>query len=104
MPSNDYQLMIRHILLLQFAADTSEDQIADMFSQFCDLQTSIDGIQSIDFGVNNNPEGLHKQFTHAAVVTFTTKKARDQYLPHPVHQQFKNILTPLLADLIVLDI
>lgn len=96
--------MMRHILLLRFSTVSTEEQIADMFSHFVALQFSIDGIQSIDFGANSNPEGLHKQFTHAVVVTFSSQKARDLYLPHPAHKSFEKILLPLLSDLIVIDI
>ena len=96
--------MIKHLLLLQFKQNTDQKQIDDMFDQFADLRSKINGIDSIDYGANKNPEKLNKSFTHAAVVTFATARDRDHYLVHPDHKALETVLLDLLYDLIVFDL
>jgi hypothetical protein len=96
--------MIKHLLLLQFKQNTDQKQIDDMFDQFSGLKSKIDGIDSIDYGANKNPEKLNKSFTHAAVVTFSSAQDRDYYLVHPDHKALEAVLLDLLYDLIVFDL
>jgi len=96
--------MIRHLLLLKFKSGAKQEQIESMFGQFLELETLIKGIQSIEYSENRNPEGLNKDYTHAAVVTFTDSLSRDQYLIHPDHKKLETVLLSLLDDLIVFDI
>ena len=71
--------------------------------KFPALQKSIPGIVSIEWGTNNSPEGLNKDFSHCFIVTFENEEARTTYLPHPDHQAFVNLLKPLLEDVFVID-
>ena len=98
---NDSQ--IRHIVCLKFKKDASDIQIKEIEKQFPQLQKSIQGIVSIEWGTNNSPEGLNKNFTHCFIVTFINDAARAAYLPHPKHQAFVDILKPLLDDVFVID-
>ena len=96
--------MIQHFLLLEFSKNADQNQIDAMFKQFSDLKLTINGIESIEYGPNQNPEKLNKNFTHAALVTFSSVVARDEYLIHPDHKNLEAVLLGLLADLIVFDI
>ena len=96
--------MIRHILLMKFKTSAKSDQIESMFRQFSELKTLINDIQSIEHGENRNPEKLNKEYTHSALVTFSSALARDQYLIHPDHKKLEAVLLSLLDDLIVFDI
>ena len=96
--------MIQHILLLEFKENAGQNQIDAMFNQFSDLKLKINGIESIEYGPNQNPEKLNKNFTHAALVTFSSVVARDEYLIHPDHKDLEAVLLNLLVDLIVFDI
>ena len=94
---------IRHIVCLKFTDEASPKQIGEIEKKFPALQESIPGILSIEWGTNNSPEGLNKDFTHCFIVTFTDEKARSNYLPHHNHQAFVDILRPLLDDVFVID-
>jgi hypothetical protein len=96
--------VIRHLLLIQFKETAIQAQINAMFEQFADLKPKINGVASIEYGANQNPEKLNKNFTHAVVVTFSNFAARDEYLIHPDHKDLEAVLLSLLADLVVLDI
>jgi hypothetical protein len=101
--SNPVNNGIRHIVCLKFKEQASSEQIGEIEKKFPALQESIPGIVSIEWGTNNSPEGLNKDFTHCFIVTFTDEEARSNYLPHPNHQAFVDILKPLLADVFVID-
>jgi len=55
-------------------------------------------------GPNISPEGLGDGFTHAFLMTFADAAARDAYLPHPLHEAFKDKHLPHVAKVFVLDI
>ena len=101
--SNLAQNGIRHIVCLKFIEEASSEEIDEIEKNFPALQESIPGIVSIEWGTNNSPEGLNKAFTHCFIVTFTDEEARSNYLPHPNHQAFVDILKPLLDDVFVID-
>ena len=94
---------IRHIVCLKFIEEASSEQMSEIEKSFPALQESIPGIVSIEWGTNNSPEGLNKDFTHCFIVTFENEEARSNYLPHPNHQAFVDILKPLLDDVFVID-
>jgi hypothetical protein len=76
--------MIRHVVLVQFRANSDVETI---FAALKALQGKIDGIQSISCGPDNSPEGLQRGHTHGFTVDFRDAKSRDAYLPHPEHQK-----------------
>ncbi len=67
------------------------------------LREKISGILSLEWGENNSPENLNKEFTHCFIVSFESKQARKVYLPHPQHLAFVSILKPILEDVFVID-
>jgi hypothetical protein len=101
--SNQVNSEIRHIVCLKFNEEASSEQIGEIEKKFPALQESIPGIISIEWGKNNSPEGLNKDFTHCFIVTFENEEARSNYLPHPNHEAFVDILKPLLDDVFVID-
>ena len=94
---------IRHIVCLKFKPETISESILEIEKKFPALKQSVPGIISIEWGLNNSPEGLNKGFTHCFIVTFANELARSTYLPHPAHQAFVEILKPLLDDVFVFD-
>ena len=94
---------IRHIVCLKFKPEIIFESILEIEKKFPALKQSVPGIISIEWGLNNSPEGLNKGFTHCFIVTFANELARTTYLPHPDHQAFVEILKPLLDDVFVID-
>ena len=97
----------KHIALLRFKPQTPRETIAEIFESLDELQVQIPGIVEICSGPYESPEGLHKGFTHAFVVTFADCESRDAYLEHPAHEKLKqmivNELAGGLADVIAFD-
>ena len=102
-PKESNTIRIRHIVCLKFIEQTTPEQINEIEDRFPQLKDSIPGIASIEWGTNNSPEVLNKGFSHCFLVTFHNEEARTNYLPHPSHQAFVDLLKPLLEDVFVID-
>lgn len=88
---------LKHIVLLRFAPRTTREEIAEIYESLDDLQQKIPGIVDICGGPYDSPEGLHKGFTHAFIVTFEEADYRDVYLDHPDHEVVKQMIVKQLA-------
>jgi hypothetical protein len=63
----------------------------------------VPGLLEFLHGPYDSAEGLNDGFTHGFIMTFDSPASRDAYLPHPVHEDVKEIVVPLLARLVVFD-
>ena len=95
--------LLRHIVLFKFKEDTTKENVIAIENAFAELPAKIPEIVDFEWGTNNSPEGLDKGFTHSFFVSFKDEKGREVYLPHPDHKAFGDVLTPHLADVLVLD-
>lgn len=96
---------VRHVVVFKYKSDATEAQIKQVTDAFRDLQGKIPGIESFEHGVNDSPEGKNLGFTHVYLLTFKDVSARDEYLPHPEHKKFGELLGQLgvLEDAFVVD-
>ena len=94
---------LRHIVLFKFKEEASEAEIARVEKAFAELPKKIKEIKGFEWGLNNSPENLNKDFTHGFLLTFDSEQGRDIYLPHPDHKAFGEIVSPILEDVFVLD-
>ena len=94
---------VKHIALIQFKADTTPEQIDQVFSALLDLSESIPGVEDFISGPNNSPEALAGGHTHAFIMTLADAAARDAYLTHPEHQAFVQNNLPLIEKVTVVD-
>lgn len=94
---------LRHVVAFKFKEGVSEVQIKEVVDAFVALKTSIPIIKSLEWGTNNSPEGLNKGTTHGFILTFTSEKDRDDYLVHPEHKKFVELLMPHMDDAFVID-
>jgi quinol monooxygenase YgiN len=95
--------LLRHVVLFKFKDEATPDDIHKVEEAFRDLPDIIHGIKGFEWGKNNSPEHLNDGFTHCFVVTFSSEKDRDAYLPHPAHQAFVALLKPYLDKAMVVD-
>jgi lysophospholipase L1-like esterase len=94
---------IRHVVLFKFKKEVTEAQLKEVTDAFAELPKKIPGILAFEWGTNNSPEGLSKDFTHCFLVTFKDEKAREVYLPHPEHKKFVDLVLPRLVEAFVVD-
>ena len=95
--------MIRHILLIKFKQTAQASQIEELKGSFEKMPNKINGVISVEWGLNDSPENLNKDFTHSVLMTFANEAGRQEYLPHPEHEALKEVFIPLLEDIIVFD-
>jgi lysophospholipase L1-like esterase len=95
--------VLRHVVLFKFKKEITPEQIKEVEVAFAALPKKIPEIQSFEWGTNNSPEGLSKDFTHCFLVTFRDEKGRAVYLPHPEHLKFVDLVKPRLEEAFVVD-
>jgi len=78
--------MIRHIVLIKFRDDVSEEHRQEIYADLRGLVGKIDGLMNATFGPNVSPEGLSKGFRDGFVMDLRDAESRDRYLAHPLHQ------------------
>ncbi|QJD95922.1 Dabb family protein [Mucilaginibacter robiniae] len=94
---------IRHIVLLKFKEDCTPEQVKKIEDAFISLQSAIQEIVDLEWGLNNSPENLNDGFTHGFVLTFNTEAERQTYLVHPSHVAFTDLLKNALDKVLVFD-
>lgn len=95
--------MLRHVVLFKFKDSSTPEQVKEVEDAFLALPSKIKEIKSLEWGLNNSPEGLNDGFTHAYFLTFDSEEDRAVYLPHPDHKAFGATLTPHLDKVLVVD-
>jgi hypothetical protein len=92
-----------HMVAFKFKPEASKEQIKQVEEAFRGLKQKISQISSYRWGTNVSPENRNKGFTHAFILKFKNDKDRDDYLNHPEHKKFGELVGPFLADVFVID-
>ena len=94
---------VKHYGVFQFKENIDSDQIENCFSAMNGMVGKIPGLLDFISGPYDSDEGLNDGFSHGFIMTFESPAARDAYLPHPIHEQVKEIVVPCLERVIVFD-
>ncbi len=94
---------VKHYGCFQFKDGTSEATIAECFSAMAGMVGAIPGLLDFNYGPYDSAEGLNEGYTHGFIMTFESPRARDEYLPHPLHEEVKEIVVPHLERIVVFD-
>lgn len=94
-----------HIVILKFKEDVTAEQIQGIFTSLQLLLTDkkIPGLLSYSGGPYSSPEGLNKGFSHAFSMVFADEQSRNDYFPHPEHDAIKNVIIPMVDDVVAFD-
>lgn len=87
---------VKHAVLLRFKAETSPQQVREIFAALDRLRRQVPGLLDFSGSSYSSPEGLHKGFTHGFVMTFADEVSRNGYLTHPDHEAVKTLILPWL--------
>ncbi len=100
--------MVRHCVLLRFAAAVSHGDKDAIFQRLASLQSAVPGFERIVYGANSSVEALSQGFDDGFVIDFVDAAARDSYLVHPDHKSAGAALVAMLdggaAGLVVFDL
>lgn len=94
---------IRHILLVEYKPEATEEEIEATRLAFLSIGNKISGIEDVEWGLNNSPEGKSAGYELCIQITFQDKSARDVYLDHPEHSKLKQVFRKIIGKLIVFD-
>ena len=94
---------VKHYGCFQFKDGTTQETIDHCFSAMQTMVGVIPGLLDFHFGPYESPEGLNEGYTHGFIMTFESPQARDEYLPHPKHEEIKDIVVPHLERIVVFD-
>jgi hypothetical protein len=78
--------MIRHIVLIKFRPEVSEDTIQALFDELRAIETEVSGILDIKSGRSESPEKIERGYMHGFVVDFQDWDALETYQQHPDHK------------------
>lgn len=95
--------VLRHVVLFAFKPSASEADVAEIARAFAALPGQIDAIIDFEWGTDVSVEGKAEGYTHCFFVTFRDAAGRDEYLPHPAHKAFGQLLRGHLDKVLVLD-
>lgn len=97
------QKVLRHVVLFKFTDTSTPEEVKKVEDAFNGLAGKISQIKDYEWGTNSSPENLNQGLTHCFFVTFHSDKDRDDYLVHPDHQAFVEVLKPHLDKVTVID-
>lgn len=95
--------MLRHVVLFGFKETATPSDITEIARRIVALKDLVPGIEALEWGENNSPEGKANGHTHCFLLTFATEAARDAYLPHPDHKAFSAFAGPMIENVTVVD-
>ncbi|WP_425613490.1 Dabb family protein [Anatilimnocola sp. NA78] len=101
-PAKDAKVL-RHIVMYKFKPEMSAAQIQEVVDTFAALPKKIDEIVDFEMGTNVSPEGKSEGFTHCFVVSFRDEAGRDEYLKHPAHLAYVQVVKDRREKVIVFD-
>jgi hypothetical protein len=95
--------VLRHAVFFAFKETATENDIKGVVAAFAELPSKIESIIDFQWGTNNSPEEHDDGFTHCFLLTFKDEAGRAEYLPHPAHKAFGDVLRPHNDKVFVID-
>ncbi|KAL2633719.1 hypothetical protein R1flu_005198 [Riccia fluitans] len=94
---------IKHILMLKFKDDLTEEKKQQLIDGYAALPSKIDVMKGFEWGTDLSVENLHQGYTHVFISTFDSTAGRDAYLGHEVHREYAADLLVNLDKVLVVD-
>ena len=95
--------LLRHVVLFKFKDEATDAQVGKIVEAFGELPSKIPSIVEYQWGTDVSIEGKANGFTHCFLVSFADDAGRAEYLPHPDHKAFVDLLLPSLDKVTVVD-
>ncbi|UZD91255.1 Dabb family protein [Cognatishimia activa] len=85
--------MIRHIVLIKFKPEITEDRVKELFEELASVQSQLPGMRAISSGLSESPEKMERGFMHGFVADFADWDALEAYQDNADHQTLGAKLT-----------
>ncbi len=79
--------MIRHIVLLKYRPDVTDETAADIFAELRQIEGKVPGLLGIHAGRSESPEKIERGYMHGFTADFDSWEALQAYQDHPDHQK-----------------
>ncbi|CAK8563958.1 unnamed protein product [Lathyrus sativus] len=94
---------VKHLAIAKFKDDISQERIDELIKRFANLVNLIPVIKSFHWGRDISVDNMQQGFTHIFESTFDSLEAVAEYVAHPAHVEFANLLLPCLDKTIIVD-
>ncbi|MEI8300786.1 MAG: Dabb family protein [Chlamydiota bacterium] len=88
--------MIRHIVLYKIKKDVDPIEIKKIFEKLLTLKSFIRGIHDFQWGPYCGSSPSAVDYTHVITVDLQDATVFKEYSPHPVHQEVRKMMEPIL--------
>ncbi|EAO5056778.1 Dabb family protein [Salmonella enterica] len=95
--------MVKHIVLISFKDNVSNDSIERVMRVFNNVTDSIDGVVGFEQGRSISNGDKRCNYSHCVILTLRSNLARDVYLTHIELHNLKARLLPLVSVIEVID-
>jgi hypothetical protein len=93
-----------HVVLVRWGSGITPAALKELSVTASAFVQTIPGVLAVHCGANSSPEGLGGGFDWALIVSFSSREARDGYLPHPAHQPVAQQISQLAEEVVVYDV
>ncbi|XP_051150136.1 stress-response A/B barrel domain-containing protein HS1 [Andrographis paniculata] len=97
------QGVVKHILLAKFKEGISDHQIEEYAKQYANLVNLVPSMKAFAWGKDVSIENMNQGFTHVFESSFESTQGIAEYVAHPDHVDFANLLLPKLEKVLVVD-
>jgi hypothetical protein len=95
--------VLRHIVMYKFKDNVTPAELQQVVDAFAGLPKKVSTIIGFEHGTNVSREGKSEGFTHVFVVTFRNETDLANYLVHPAHDAYVQVVRDRRDKVIVFD-
>ncbi|XP_042496067.1 stress-response A/B barrel domain-containing protein HS1-like [Macadamia integrifolia] len=95
--------LVKHVLLAKFKDDIPQEKIVELITGYAKLVNLIEPMKAFQWGTDVSAENLHQGFTHVFESTFESVEGVAEYVAHPAHVEFSNLMLPALDKVVIID-
>ncbi|XP_057421501.1 stress-response A/B barrel domain-containing protein HS1-like [Lotus japonicus] len=95
--------VVKHVALTKFKDDITPERIEELTKAYANLLNVIPSMKSFHWGKDVSAENLHQGFTHVFESTFESMEGVAEYVAHPAHVEYANLLIPCLEKFVIID-
>jgi len=98
-----HEQLLRHIVLFEFKADTTDQQIKMVKKRFRQMAKRIKEIHDFEWGTNISSNHRNHGFTHCFMLTFRNETDLDKYQVYPIHTRLQTETGRYIKKILVID-
>jgi hypothetical protein len=102
--------VLKHVVMYKFKPEITPAQVQEVVDAFLGLRDKVNAqagapgiILNIEHGTNTSLEGKSEGLTHIFVVTFTNEAGLTEYLKHPAHDAYVQVVKDRREKVVVFD-